>query len=471
MILLVPFGDASAQKLSPPLDTATRYVGQYKREADSIEVVRIMKASLELPRSRRDSALILTQQAADLAEASVVNGLHADAAECRHWVGRHALNQGKPELAEEAFRRELAMRDKLAGPDHPARANCIDHLGRAIRSGGNAREALPYYRQALELRKRYYAGVDHPDLAGAVNNLALVESNLGHFSAADSLYSESLVMKRRIYTNDDIDLATTINNLGLAQLELGKIQQGVANLEEGVAMLRRTETDRPVLAAGVAGLARAYYALGRYDTALSLSNEAAGLRANLYRGDHPAIASSTAVVGRLLWKTGNRTEGEKQLREGLAMSERLHPDGHPFTASAMIELGALLREEGNYDEAKRLLAGALEMRGKELEQDHPHIAAAMIELARAQIGTGQKEELNNAESLLKEANAILERNFSGAHPQKAELRQGMAELARARGRKNVALDEYRKAAEMLKTIFPNGHPDHSQLLREMETLK
>lgn len=458
------------QQVVPPLDTAVRYVGHYRNPADSVEVIRLMEASFALPRSRRDSALLLAQQAADLAEASVENGLHADAAETRHWVGRHALNQGKPELAEEAFRRELEMRDRLAGPDHPARANCIDHLGRSIRSAGNPGRALPYYEQALGLRKRYYAGTDHPDLAGALNNLALVHSNLGHFGAADSLYGESLVMKRRIYKKDDIDLATTINNLGLARLEQGRLTEGTENLEEGVAMLRRTETDKPVLAAGILGLARAYYALGRYADALPLADEAAELRNDLYRGDHPALASAAAARGRLLWKTGKKAEGEKELRDGLAMSGRLHPEGHPFTASVMIELGSLLREDGRNAEAKRMLADALAMRRRELPEDHPHIAAALVELARAQIGTGDDADREQAETLLNEGEEILRKNFSGAHPLTADLHQGRGELALARGRKDIAADEYRAASEMMQTLYPNGHPDHMELLKEMEGL-
>lgn len=469
-LFCLPSRSVSAQELSPKLDTAVRYVGHYRNPADSVEVIRLMEASFALPRARRDSALILAMRAADLAEASVENGLHADAADSRHWAGRHALNQGKPELAEQAFRRELEMRDKLAGPDHPDRANCIDHLGRSIRSAGNPRAALPFYQQALALRQRYYAGADHPDLAGALNNLALVYSNLGRYSAADSLYSQSLAMKRRIYKEDDIDLATTINNLGLAELEQGKLTEGAEHLEEGVAMLRRTHTDKPVLAAGLAGLARAYYALGRYDTALTLSTEAAELRSHLYRGDHPALASSDAAVGRLLWKTGNRVEGEKLLRQSLAMSQRLHPEGHPFTASAMVELGTLLRESGNYGEARSTLTDALAMRRKELEGDHPHIAAALIELARAQIGTGNTAALKESQALLAEGKTILEKNFSGAHPLAADLHRALGELALARGNKGEARQEYEEAAMIMAKVFPAGHPDHAQLLKEISEL-
>ncbi len=235
-------------------------------------------------------------------------------------------------------------------------------------------------------------------------------------------------------------------------------------------MLRRTETDKPVLAAGILGLARAYYALGRYADALPLADEAAELRSGLYRGDHPALASAAAARGRLLWKTGKKAEGEKELRDGLAMSERLHPEGHPFTASVMIELGSLLREDGRNAEAKRMLADALAMRRRELPEDHPHIAAALIELARAQIGTGDDADREQAETLLNEGEGILRKNFSGAHPLAADLHQGRGELALARGRKNVAADEYRAASEMMRTLYPGGHPDHTELLKEMEGL-
>lgn len=455
-LLVADLNAQTAEVLSQnALDTSETFRSAYASADDSLRVMTLMEASFALPRPQRDSAMAIAQEAAAIVERSTGDGLHIEAAQCWHWVGRHALSQGHLDIAERAFRRELSILDSLVGEDHPYRANSIDHLGRTIRKGGSPADARQFYREALRLRKRYFGDLDHPDLAGAYNNLALLESNLGNYADADSLYSISLRMKRRMYDSANVDLATTINNLALAELELGHPFEARTLLQEGVGMLRATAEDRPVLAAGLLALSRVYYELGRYDSCRSLAAEALEARRRLYHGDHSALATAEAALGRVEWKRGDRKKGEARMRNALAMLQRLFPNGHPVTASIATELGLLLSEAGEHTQALRMFDVARAMQELLIAADHPHAVRTAILEARACIGAGRPEQ---AASLLGNVSGELDGVAGEHHPLRGLFMLGRGELAEARGNASTAEQSFATAHAIFVQTYGESHP-------------
>lgn len=463
LFLLFSGSLASAQddsyRTTVRLDTSETFRDAFASGDDSLRVYELMTASFDLPRTVRDSAMLVVLEAAELGEKSTGTGLHLDVASAWHWVGRHALSQAKLDIAEKAFKRELAILDVLVGEDHPYRANSIDHIGRTIRKSGDLKGALPYYRESLRLRRRYFGDQDHPDLAGSLNNLALLESNLGHFQTADSLYRVSLEMKRRMYDTINDDLATTINNLGSARLKLGYVHESLQLFREGVGMLRQTAEGKPVLAAGIAGLARAFYAYGNFDSSALLVREALAIRSRVYRGDHTALATADAALGRALWRLGERNEGEEKLRESIAMLNRLFPEGHHVTASVMVELAQLLWEDGETPEAIALLQDAQAMQGHLLEPDHPQITESTLVYARILTGEGRLDE---AAELLMAISGNIERWQNPDHPVRGLYALAVGELRQKQGNRSSARDQFSVARRILAVNHTPGHPYLSQ---------
>jgi tetratricopeptide (TPR) repeat protein len=79
--------------------------------------------------------------------------------------------KGKYDEAELLYRRALAIREKVLGPDHPDVAASLNNLATLLDKQGKYDEAEPLYRRALAIRKKVL-GPDHPDVAASLNNLA-----------------------------------------------------------------------------------------------------------------------------------------------------------------------------------------------------------------------------------------------------------------------------------------------------------
>ncbi len=77
--------------------------------------------------------------------------------------------QGADDEAEELYRRSLAMKEKLVGPEHPVVANTLNNLAVICRRQERFDEAEELYARALQILE---AGVepDHPTLAKTRRN-------------------------------------------------------------------------------------------------------------------------------------------------------------------------------------------------------------------------------------------------------------------------------------------------------------
>src|SRR6266478_5454428 len=68
--------------------------------------------------------------------------------------------------------RELALCEKVAGPDHPGTATSLNNLGYLLRAEGDLEGARPYYERALAIREKAL-GPDHPTRRPASTILAV----------------------------------------------------------------------------------------------------------------------------------------------------------------------------------------------------------------------------------------------------------------------------------------------------------
>jgi hypothetical protein len=64
--------------------------------------------------------------------------------------------------AEPLFRRALAIREKVLGPDHPDTAQSINNLALVLYAKGDYAGAEPLLRRALAIREKAL-GPNHPD--------------------------------------------------------------------------------------------------------------------------------------------------------------------------------------------------------------------------------------------------------------------------------------------------------------------
>ena len=100
-------------------------------------------------------------------------------------------DQGHLEEAGPLYRRVLAIREVVPGPNHPDTANTLNDLAGLLRAQGHFKEAGPLYRRVLAIRERV-PGPDHPHTAHSLVKLAQLLRFQGHFKQAERLLRRAL---------------------------------------------------------------------------------------------------------------------------------------------------------------------------------------------------------------------------------------------------------------------------------------
>jgi len=98
--------------------------------------------------------------------------------------------------------------------------------GKALKEAGRYEQAIPFYREALELGEREF-GPDHPTTALLLNNLASLYESQGRYAEAEPLYKRALAIWEKALGPDHPDFAMSLNNLA----ELYRVQANYAEAE------------------------------------------------------------------------------------------------------------------------------------------------------------------------------------------------------------------------------------------------
>ncbi len=85
--------------------------------------------------------------------------------------------------AEPLFKRALAIREKVLGPEHPDTVTYLNNLAELYKSLGAYAKAEPLYKRALAIREKVL-GPEHPDTATSLNNLAFLNISQGRIDQA-----------------------------------------------------------------------------------------------------------------------------------------------------------------------------------------------------------------------------------------------------------------------------------------------
>ncbi|KAJ5147913.1 hypothetical protein N7526_001265 [Penicillium atrosanguineum] len=133
-------------------------------------------------------------------------------------------NYGRLKEAEEMYRRALAGKEKVLGPDHTSTLITVNNLGNLYSNQGKLEEAEKIYQRAL-IGYEKALGPDHTFTLGTVNNLGLLYSNQGKLEEAEEMYQRALIGYEKALGPHHTSTLITVNNLGLFYKDQGKLEE------------------------------------------------------------------------------------------------------------------------------------------------------------------------------------------------------------------------------------------------------
>ena len=249
-------------------------------------------------------------------------------------------HKGEYKKAEGLYKKDLLIREKVLGEEHPSAATSYNNLAEVYSKQGKYQEAEGLYKKALLIREKVL-GEGHPDTAASYNNLAGVYDSQGKYQEAEELYKKALLIRERVLGSEHPDTAASYNNL--------------------------------------AGM---YAVQGKYQEAEGLYKKALLIREKVLGEGHPDTAASYNNLAGVYDSQGKYQEAGELYKKALLISEKVLGTEHPDTATSYNNLAGVYHGQGKYQEAEELYKKALLIRERVLGTEHPLTAISYNNLAR-----------------------------------------------------------------------------------------
>ena len=196
--------------------------------------------------------------------------------------------------------------------EHYDAALALNNIGLTYYLEGRYDQALAAYRRALALYQRLH---ERPRQALALQNIALVEYELGRFSDAAPRYAQAL---RLVSQQDSPRLyPMLLNNSALANWASGQYDAALRQYGEALRLVRETQ-DAAAEASILQNIGYVYYSAGDEPFALEISNEA--LKLSSVERDPALRTVLLRGIGNMLRERGRFADALRMHEEALALA-------------------------------------------------------------------------------------------------------------------------------------------------------
>ncbi len=223
-------------------------------------------------------------------------------------LGACYLDLGRYVEAESHLRRAIREGESSSGLSELALAVALNNFGVLMTRIGRESRALDAFDQSLEIRRRLL-GPHHAGVARQLHNLARLHVENNHLDRAEQLYLEAL----DIWENFDGSVADVSAGLtGLSNLYVHRNKPAEAlPLAERAVRLWENKLDRshPTYSFLLNNLAKVYIALGQFERAELLIQQALEIAKLTLGEQHPETANILINYSVILKKTSRKREG------------------------------------------------------------------------------------------------------------------------------------------------------------------
>ncbi len=329
------------------------------------------------------------------------------------------------EEAEALFRRVLDQRRARYGEAHPRTVTAILNLAVFLERVAKLDEAEVLYRHAVE-GGRIVLGGDHPKLAAALMGLGSVLCTTGRAAEAEPFLRESLVIRRKQLGEGHPDLAASLAGLAVALEDQGKYAEATLVHKDALRILLASVGEaHPHVAFCRFNVASALEKNGEYEEAESYAQAALeGVRAAFGDGNSE-VAWGLNNYARLLIKKGEFEKAALNAGEALRISQQVYGEQHIETARSLQQLGTCFARQAKFEQAEACLRRAVEICRNTTAGSQTMLGISLFGLGSAIWREANPARYAEAESLLLESNAILEKALPRNHSLR---RQALEEL-------------------------------------------
>jgi serine/threonine-protein kinase len=319
------------------------------------------------------------------------------------------------------------------------------------RAKAKARSPIDLIRDGIAAVDGSLAG--EPELeAVLLRDLGEIQLNLDDRAGGEATLKRALDLVTRHDGERGRATAETLAAYADAVYATGDIERASALFRDGVERLRASHGANDAKTAHAESrLATIELVGGRYDEAERLARHAIGVYRKTYGGESAELAPMLSTLGNIQQETGHLAEALDTYGEALAIVTRIDGGEHVRTVTLRARIGDVHRSLRRFDDAFASYDAALRIERAQLPPGHVIIGATLLRLGDLQRRMGRHED---ADRSLVESLSILGKGTGSG--QYAQALQFHADLARAQGHVDVAVERYRASFEAFRKTVGDG---------------
>lgn len=286
---------------------------------------------------------------------AALSGQPAVQAELYRIIGWSYSNLGEYERAMELLQRSVDLRAGDDSVDPSALAVSVENLAETNRKQRNYDAAVAGYRRALELRQAIH-GLEHAEVARVLGELGGAYGSANRSEKALETYREALAMKRRLGDEPDSATADILGGIATELDDLGRYDAAARTHREAIAISEVVNGPlHPYTIIRRSNLGFVLHRQFRYEEADASFAETIARARRTWPSGHPRLAYYVQAHGQVLVALGRFDEALPLLEEAASMAQALDGERSFSRAGALYGLSTWYTARGRFDEAGRLL--------------------------------------------------------------------------------------------------------------------
>ena len=356
-----------------------------------------------------------------------------------------------PDESQQWFRRTLAIRERVLGPDHRDVAQSLYNIAIMKRGRGGERERL--LRRALAILD---SADPEGDLTAAVVNGLSYQLELSNAVEAEELLHRGLSIREALWGREHAEVGDSLMRLANVTNQQGRYAEAEDYYRRTLAVLQKTlGGEHSRVADALNGLGNVLEEQGQYAEAEGCHRQALTMRKALFGVRHNDTAQSFHNLGFVLSAQKRYAEAEEHYRLAASVHAEVIGSEHQNTASSYHSLGMVLFHQSRHSEAEGAFRQAASIREVVLGE-HADTAQSTHNLG---LVLKNQDRYSEAEEAYLRALSIRERVLGEEHLDTVYTLSDLGSVLRSQKRYPESLHYYRRALASREKLFGEQHED------------
>ncbi|KAL3943077.1 MAG: hypothetical protein SGARI_000063 [Bacillariaceae sp.] len=391
---------------------------------------------------------------------------HIDVGTTWNNIGRIFFQQGKYEVAMEAYREALRIRRSCQGESVDVAATMFN-IGQVYHQQENRDKALQLYHDFLKLAKSHF-GEFHRDICIVTTCIGQVLHEKKEYEKALKSFQHALRIGHVALGEVHSEIAITLNKMGNLYYETNDLDSALKAYHEGLAIEKEVlEPGNANVYVTYTNIAEIHKQRSEYKKAQEYYEQVLDLQKE-HKADAEEVANTLSSIGYIHHQMEDFEKALEVNQECLRLRREAKGDMDEDVASTLTHIALVLLKLERHDIALEVLTEAYRIRKVISKPNSRDLAFTLYNIALIYHHRGSHEQA----LAFYLATAEVEKDALGkAHRDLSITYYNIGQIYYQRGEMELALQKFDEALEIEQECFGPEHPTCARTLNEIGNIQ